>query len=195
LDALMDWLGMTVEPRTPRPDTKGRVLARALLARSRRQWLLAVAAGLVLVAGAATWSWFAMQRLENQRADLGGRLAALQDTLSLVRSAGTRVLQIPVSTNGQAGAVTIFADTMTHRWLVTCHHLAPNEPGQVYQLWFLTADGPRSAVIMPMDSDRPMVVALDMPKEGGAVTGAAMSIEPTPGSAAPTGPMVFHLSL
>ncbi len=192
---MMDWLGMTVDPRTPRPDTKGRVMARAILSRSRRRWILAAAAGLVLVAGAATWSWLAMHRLQEQRADLSGRLAAIQDTLSLVRSVGTRVVQIPVSTNGQAGAVTIFADTMTHRWLVTCHHLAPNEPGQVYQLWFLTAAGPRSAVIMPMDSDRPMVLALDMPKEGGAVTGAAMSIEPMPGSAAPTGPMVFHLSL
>ena len=192
---MMDWLGMTVDPRTPRPDTKGRVMARAVLSRSRRRWMLAAAAGLLLVAGAATWSWLAMQRLQEQRTDLAGRLAAIQDTLSLVRSVGTRVVQIPVSTNGQAGAVTIFADTMTHRWLVTCHHLAPNEPGQVYQLWFLTAAGPRSAVIMPMDSDRPMVLALDMPKEGGAVTGAAMSIEPTPGSAAPTGPMVFHLSL
>lgn len=192
---MMDWLGMTVEPRTPRPDTKGRVIARAVLSRSRRRWMLAAAAGLVLVAGAATWSWLEMQRLQEQRTDLASRLAALEDTLSLVRSVGTRVVQIPVSTNGQAGAVTIFADTMTHRWLVTCHHLAPNEPGQVYQLWFLTAAGPRSAVVMPMDSDRPMVLALDMPKGGGTVTGAAMSIEPMPGSTAPTGPMVFHLSL
>ena len=122
-------------------------------------------------------------------------MSALQDTLSLIRSPATRVVQIPVATNGRVGAVTIFADTASHRWLVTCHGLSPNQPGQAYQIWFITEQGMKSAAVMPMDSPHPMVLALDMPGGGVRVMGAAMSIEPMPGSPEPKGPMVFHLSL
>ncbi len=52
-----------------------------------------------------------------------------------------------------------------------------------------------TAAVMPMDEDRPMVMALEMPRAGGRVMGAAMSIEPRAGSASPSGPMVFHRML
>ncbi len=84
---------------------------------------------------------------------------------------------------------------MGHRWLVRCDGLAPNAADQAYQLWFITRDGMRSAALMPMETDAPMVTTLDMPRTGGPVLGAAMSIEPRVGSAAPRGPMVFHLVL
>src|SRR5439155_539276 len=80
------------------------------------------------------------------------RVSALEDTLSLIRSPATRVVQIPVSTSGRVGAVTIFADTASHRWLVTCHGLSPNQPGQAYQIWFITEQGMKSAAVMSMDS-------------------------------------------
>jgi len=97
-----------------------------------------------------------------------------------------------VSTGGRLGAVTIFADGVHHRWLVRCDGLAPNEPDQAYQLWFITDKGMRTAAIMPMDQDRPMVMALEMPTGDAHVIGAAMTIEPREGSAEPRGPMVFH---
>jgi len=110
-----------------------------------------------------------------------------------------------VSTGGRVGAVTIFADSLRHRWLVRCDGLAPNAPDQAYQLWFITRDGMKSAALMPMDTDQPMVMALDMPRggaggAGGAgvvegVMGAALTIEPRAGSTTPRGPMVFHLLL
>ena len=52
-----------------------------------------------------------------------------------------------------------------------------------------------TAAVMPMDEDKPMVMALEMPRGGEGdlrVLGAAMSIEPRAGSASPSGPMVFH---
>src|SRR4029077_13712738 len=48
LAAMMDWLGILAPARTPPPDLKGRVLARALA--PRRRWPLAVAASFVLAA-------------------------------------------------------------------------------------------------------------------------------------------------
>ena len=82
-----------------------------------------------------------------------------------------------------------------HRWLVRCDGLAPNEPDQAYQIWFITDRGMKSAALMPMDHEQPMVMALDMPKGGGRVMGAAMTIEPRVGSQQPKGRVVFHMNL
>ena len=186
---MSDWIGMGSTPRTPRPELKERVLARALSARPTGSlWGLAAAAGLVL---ALTGSGVLWQRAER----LSQRLAATRDTLDLLRSPGTRVIPIPVVVGARTGVMTIFADTLSHRWLVTCHNMAPNAPDQAYQLWFVTERGMRVAAVMPMDGDTPMVVALDMPSGAGKVMGVAMSVEARGGSAEPKGPMLFHVDL
>lgn len=195
---MSDWLGMSARPVEPSPELRARVLERALW-RRRPRWMLAAAASAVLALGAGGyWAARTAARLEAvsaERADLAARVAALQDTLSLLRGPGSRVVQIPVRTGGRDGYVTVFADSLTRRWLVSCHGLAPNEPDQTYQLWFITESGMKTAALMPMDHDAPMVMALEIPTEGGHVMGVAMSIEPRVGSAEPTGLMVFHVHL
>jgi anti-sigma-K factor RskA len=192
---MTDWLGMLAPPRTPRPELKGRVLERAL--RPRRRWPLAVAALFVVAAGiAGWWAYRTIDTLAEERAQLAARVAALEDTVStFIHGAGTELLQIPVSTGGRVGSVTIFADRVRHRWLVRCDGLAPNASDQAYQLWFITDAGMVTAAVMPMDQDRPMVMALEMPRSGARVLGAAMSIEPRAGSTSPSGPVVFHRML
>jgi hypothetical protein len=192
---MTDWLGMLAPPRTPRPELKGRVLERALT--RRRRWPLAVAALLVVGAGgAAWWAKRTIDALTLEQARLATRVEALEDTVStFIHGPGTQLLQIPVSTGGRVGAVTIFADTVRHRWLVRCDGLAPNASDQAYQLWFITETGMMTAAVMPMDQDRPMVMALEMPGGNVRVMGAAMSIEPRVGSASPSGPVVFHRML
>lgn len=190
------WLGMSAKPMMPRPALKTQVLARALAARRLPRWGLAAAAGLALaVAAGAVWAGLTARRLTTEVARLEDAVRRYQDTLSLIRSPGSRVIHIPVTTGGRVGAITIFADDGSHRWLVACRNLAPNRPDQAYQLWFITETGMKSAAVMPMDSDHPMVMALEMPKDGGHVMGAAMSIEARGGSAEPKGPMVFHMHL
>jgi anti-sigma-K factor RskA len=192
---MTDWLGMLASPRTPRPELKGRVLERALT--RRRRWPLAVAAVLVVAAGTAGWwAYRTIDALTAERARLATRVDALEDTIAtFIHGAGTELLQIPVSTGGRVGSVTIFADSVRHRWLVRCDGLAPNASDQAYQLWFITDGGMVNAAVMPMDQDRPMVMALEMPRAGGRVMGAAMSIEPRAGSSSPSGPIVFHRML
>lgn len=198
---MIDWLGMAARPQSPRPELKARVLARATASSGRARWPIAAAALLVLGLGAGGGGFWGrrtlrtLREVDAARAAFAARVAALEDTLSLVRSPGTRVYQIPVSTNGRAGAVTIFDDRVTHRWLVSCSGLAPNQPGETYQMWFITESGMMHAALMPMDHDQPMVMTLEMPGGGVPVMGAAMSIEPRGGSAAPRGPMVFSLHL
>ena len=164
-------------------------------ARPERRWPLVLAAALAVSAGIlGWWGWLESRDLASTRGSLNDAIAAYRDTLSLLRSSGTRVINIPVSTNGQVGAVTIFADTLTHRWLVTAHHLAANQPGQVYQLWFVTATGTVSASVIPVSGSAPTVEVLEMPK-GEVVTGVQMTIEKGLGSPAPTGPTVLHYPL
>jgi len=196
---MTDWLGLSAAPRTPRPELKGRVLARALAPRRRWRALLAAAAVITLaLGGGAWWAYRTIDALTAERDGLAGRVQALQDTVStFIRGPATRLIQIPVSTGGRVGSVTIFADSVRHRWLVRCDGLAPNARDQAYQLWFITDSGMTTAAVMPMDEDKPMVMALEMPRGGGGegelrVLGAALSIEPRAGSASPKGPMVFH---
>lgn len=198
---MTDWLGMGARPVVPRPELKAAVLARALAAgRSRRRPLMAAATvALALAAGAAAFAALraggALRRAETARAQLAQRVTALEDTLSLLRGPGIHVVQIPVRVGARHGAVTIFADSATHRWLVACHDMTPNAPGETYQLWFVTAAGMRSAGLMAMDHDQPMMMALDMPAGGVQVTGAAMTIEPRAGSVVPGGRVVFQVRL
>lgn len=195
---MSDWLGMAARPRGPRPELKAQVLARARERRGRGgRWSvrLAAAAGLLLVAGGGAWSYRTVIALQAERDRLLADLQGARDSLAYVVGTTSRVIQIPVSTNGRVGAVTIFADSTKHRWLVRCEGLAPNQPDQSYQLWFITDKGMKSAAVMAMDTDSPMVLALDMPQDSSRVMGAAMSIEARQGSAEPKGPMVFQLNL
>jgi len=195
----MDWLGMLASPRTPRPELKDRVLARALAQRSRRVGMPLAAAAMITIAvgWGAWWAFRTIGELTVERDGLAARVRALEDTVStFIHGPATRLIQIPVSTGGRVGSVTIFADSVRHRWLVRCDGLAPNARDQAYQLWFITDKGMVTAALMPMDEDLPMVMALEMPPPAhGQVMGAAMSIEPRAGSASPSGPMVFHLEL
>ncbi|HYT83500.1 MAG TPA: anti-sigma factor [Gemmatimonadales bacterium] len=191
---MTDWLGMAADPRAPPPELKARVLARAL-AGPRRRWWLAAAAVLVLAVGGAYWSYRTVTTLRAERDRLAGVVASLRDSLALVNSASAKVVWIPVTTGGRVGGVTIFADSLRHRWLVRCDGLTRNAPDQAYQIWFVTEEGMKSAALMAMDHERPMVMALDMPPNGGKVMGAAMTIEPRAGSTEPHGPFVFHRSL
>ena len=197
---MSDWLGMTPNPRDPRPELRARVLARAVRRRGRRRWVwLAAAAVLVLalVGGAGYWARERIVALSADRDRLAAELAAVRDTLGFVRGPATRVAWIPVTTNGRLGAVTIFADSASRRWLVRCEGMAPNEPDETYQIWFVTAAGLKRAAVMTMDEQQVTVMAMAfvVPDDVGLVTGAAMSIEPRGGSAEPRGPMVFHLRL
>jgi anti-sigma-K factor RskA len=184
---MSDWIGMAADPRSPRPELKQLVLARAFAARRPWRWPLAAAAGIVVALAVSGLLWRRAARLET-------RLAAARDTLDIIRQPGSRVISIPVVITSRPGVLTVFTDSTSERMVVACHDFPANAPNQTYQLWFVTDQGMRSAGLMTMDEDYPMVMSLEMPEEG-KVTGFAMSVEPRAGSQVPQGPMVFHVNL
>ena len=195
---MSDWLGMGAASRTPRSGMKERVLARALTRAHRwSRRALALAAVIVIALGAAGyWTVQTVRSLRGEVAQLAGTLDRYRDTLNtFLRNPASHILYAPVTTNGRLGAVTIFTDSVSRRWLVRCEGLAPNETDETYQLWYLTDHGPRAAGLMPMMTSDPMTMTLEVPADSNRVTGVAMSIEPRDGSAKPSGPVVFRLSL
>src|SRR5207237_10470245 len=108
---MTDWCGMSVPPRTPRPELKGRVLARALA--PGRRWPLALAAALVVVAGGGGSLWWAHGRIDAlgaERDRLAARVAALGDTVSsLMPDPATRPIPGPGSTRARVRSGALFA--------------------------------------------------------------------------------------
>ncbi len=196
LEQELAWLPMGVEPATLRPGLRRRIVDHAvgLPERGRQRWLLAAAAIACLFCGAGGWV-AGQQRGTALAAVDSGRLAALEDTVSIMRGAA-KVMQASFEMDGQEGGVVIFADDKTHRWNVVMHGLPPAPPDARYQFWFITDDGMVRGADVQMNPTHPSMFTTGMPARGGHVMGAALTLEPmdeTDGP--PRGKHLVHLML
>jgi hypothetical protein len=177
----LGWLPMGVTPVAPAPGLARRVAGEILDRpnRWRRRLPLAAAAALALAAGAAALAARNDQRhLRTLLSARETRLAAIEDTLSVLRRANM-VLQTQISMNGrQQGGMLIFQDAASHRWCVIVHGLPPAPPGSVYQFWFITESGMVRSVEVAADMRRPAFMTLPMPGVAAPVMGAALTMEP-----------------
>ena len=199
IESELAWLPMSLPPATPRPGLRRHIIQHVLdgATVSRPRWLAAtaVAASVLL----AVVGWVAGHQragsLEVELATLQSRTAALEDTLSVIRRAG-RVLQASVEMEGRRGGLVIFDDETTHRWSVVVHGLPPAPPGTGYQFWFVCADGMvRGSGFLGTGAGSTMFTT-GMPKTGGAVLGAALTVEPLDAaSGPPRGKQLAHLLL
>ncbi len=199
IEAELAWLPMGLDPVAPRPGFRRRIIQRVLEGKSsrRRSWIAvaALAASVLLAVG----GWYAGgQRAQAVEAELIGqqiRLAALEDTLSVMRRAG-RVLQANVRMGDQHGGLVIFADEVTHRWNVVVHGLPPAPVGARYQFWFICAEGMVRGAEVRVDRAGPMIFTTGMPERGGTVMGAALTVEPVDATdGPPQGKRLAHLML
>ncbi|MGH7528708.1 MAG: anti-sigma factor domain-containing protein [Gemmatimonadales bacterium] len=199
IETELAWLPMGLAPAAPRPGLRRRVIQHVLEGSrfSRPRWLVpgAVAASLLLAVAA----WFAGQHraraMQAQLAILEARTMALEDTLSVIRRAG-RVLQTSLEVGDRRGAFVIFADETTHRWSVVVHGLPPAPPGSRYQFWFICADGMVRGAETPLAGAGSMMFTTGMPETGGAVLGAALTMEPLDSATGPPrGKQLAHLML
>jgi len=192
------WLPMGAEPATPRPGFKRQLIERALHGRRRRwQWIVPAlaAAGVLLALAVVAQERGRAGRLLAEKTSLQNQLDAIRDTLVIIRNAN-RVLQADIRMDGHDGGITIFADERTHRWNVVVHGLPAAQSNQVYQFWFITAGGMVRGAQLHLDETRPAFLTMGMPAEGGAVMGAALTLEPMDRpSSQPQGKQLAHLML
>lgn len=200
IEQQLAWLPMGVSPVTPRPGLERRLIEGVLGVRRQRSLLpwLAAAAALLIAVGAGSWA-MSQQRSRGAAllkiAALEEQLGDVRDTLNLVRSA-SRVLQASIQMDRHQGGMLIFADERTHRWNVMVHGLPPAHAGEIYQFWFITGTGMVKSVEVHVNQGTPAFMTLPMPKEGGTVMGAALTMEPAGSvSAAPEGKELAHLML
>jgi anti-sigma-K factor RskA len=199
IEADLAWLPMGAPPAAPRPGLRRRIVQDALeggLRRTRR-WPVpaAIAAGLLLAAGTWLAGRSGTRALETALAERSARVAALEDTLSIIRQAG-RVLQAQLEMGEARGGLVIFADEVSHRWNVVVHGLPPAPPGGRYQFWFICADGMVRGAEVRMDRSGSMMFTTGMPETGCKVMGAALTVEPMDNSdGPPRGKALAHLML
>ena len=198
LERELGWLPMGVTPVAPPPGF-ARQLAAEILdrpSRWRRRLPLAVAAGLALVSlGASISARHDGRELRERLASRESRLAALEDTLSVLRRANM-VLQTQISMNGhEQGGLLIFQDAVSHRWCVIVHGLPPAPSGSKYQFWFITETGMVRSVEVNADTRRPAFMTLPMPGVAAPVMGAALTMEPVANwSDEPKGVTLAHVT-
>lgn len=193
------WLPMGVKPVTLRPGLV-RKLSRGVLGQPVPAWRgaipWAIAASIALTAGAVAL------RARAEARDAAGQLAATaqaldaaRDTLSVLRNT-RKVMHASVQMDGQEGGITILADPVSHRWNVVVHDLPQLPPGEHYQFWFITDDGMVRGTQVETNPEHPAVMTMGMPKEGGNVLGAALSVEPAGVTTGPPqGEVLAHLML
>lgn len=196
LERELGWLPMGAAPVAPPPGFSRRLAADVLDRPNRwRRWLpLAAAAVLALASGAAALSERNEGRgLRDLLLARESRLAALEDTLSVLRRANM-VLQTQISMNGHQGGMLIFQDAASHRWCVIVHGLPPAPVGNKYQFWFITESGMVRSVEVNAEMERPAFMTLPMPGVAAPVMGAALTMEPVVNrSDEPRGPTLAHV--
>ena len=192
-------LPMGTAPVHPRPGFRRAIVQSVLGERHRvgRRWMVPVtiAAAAVLAVGGYLTERGTAFRLAGALAGRTEELMALRDSLSIMRQAA-RVLQARIEMDGHEGGMLIFADNVSHRWNVVLHGLPPAPAGETYQLWFICSDGMVRGATVTSNPSRPVFLTLGMPKEGGTVMGAALTMESTANaSGRPRGKELAHLML
>ncbi len=180
LERELAWLPMAAAPAAPRPGLTREIADRVL--RRPPAWRrygpgLAAAAAIVIATGLGVGEHRRRTGVESLLADRERRLAALEDTLSVMRSAA-RVVHHEIAMDGHRGGLLIFQDETSHRWNVVVHGLPAAPPGSVYCFWFVTESGMVRSVDLRLDEGRPAFATVSMPATPAPVMGAALTVEP-----------------
>ena len=164
--------------------------------------LAAAAAAIIMAVLALTLT---SRRYESQTRELRAQVRSQQeelvrlqqqfrrtrDTILLVRSPGSRVIDLQGQEGLASAAARVFWDVRRGTWRLYADNLPPAGEGKTYQLWLVTAKEKISAGVFDPEKDEEASGTVTVPPDAGAVVAAAVTPEPAGGSPQPTGSILL----
>jgi hypothetical protein len=131
-----------------------------------------------------------LQAQKEELARLEQQFRRTRDTILLVRSPGSKVIDLQGQEDLSGSAARVFWDVRRGSWRLYADNLPPAGAGKTYQLWLVTAQAKISAgVFDPATEESSGSVAV--PADAGTVVAAAVTPEPEGGSPQPTGKIIL----
>src|SRR5262245_15350145 len=217
-ERIVGMLPLALDPTAPAPRSRLRILespagpslSRPKPRRSLPGWLAAAAAvalalGMLLLRGQRDEARLAAAALSERSASLIERSARLERELerarldaaegrSVRKLIGTPALRL-VNLAGQKPAPGARAralyDPATREAVLMVAGLARAPEGSVYEVWVIAAGAPAPAGTFQVDAEGTALLRLAPLEETARAKTFAVSLEPAPGGAAPTGPIVL----
>ncbi|MGI8424395.1 MAG: anti-sigma factor domain-containing protein [Chloroflexota bacterium] len=188
----------TPPPRVSRA-TGGRVGAGTLAAGL-------VGAGAIALAAFSTWQAVSAQRelasvqtgVEQLRAQLRDLTGALAELNPAGQPAGSAPRVAPLQWSGGAAAAVsgqLVYQPTGRAAIALIERLPPLQPGYVYQLWWVRGNTPTPAATFTPDETGRGSVVLRAPERLDSYSVVALTAEPAPGRATPTGPILASAAL
>src|SRR5688572_26834241 len=107
---------------------------------------------------------------------------------TVLKTAGAQRIPMEAQPPAPGSSAEILWDTQNSRWIVSAN-LPPAPSGKIYQLWFVTPAAKISAGLIRTDPTGHGFEVFEVPPNIGKVAAAAITLEPTGGSAQPTMPI------
>lgn len=143
-------------------------------------WQAAVGlAAAVVIAALGIWN----VQLQHQVQDKNSALAYQRDVVAALAS-GATVTHVPGTDAAPAARAALVQPSRGHAYVIV-QGLPENQSDKVYQLWLVRGTTPHSAAVFTYAGNDPQIIHLSASTAGYAV--AAVTMEPRPGSRAPTG--------
>jgi hypothetical protein len=132
-----------------------------------------------------------IRRQKEELAKLEQQFRRTRDTVLLVRSPGSKVIDLQGQETLTAAAARVFWDVRNGSWRLYADNLPPAGAGKTYQLWLVTAKAKISAGTFDPEKDEEPSGSVTVPPDAGPVVAAAVTPEPAGGSAQPTGAILL----
>ncbi len=181
-------------PQAPRPALKRILQKRLSTPRPQSRFSfgqIAIASAFILLLALNIVSVLQIYALKQQQAELSSQHYSEQTAISMLAYPGAQ--PVTFDQNGISGSLLL--DTNRNLLAVFAWHLPPAPAGKTYQMWLTDAKGNRaSGGLLVPDADQPFVMAV-IPSPGPLTgfNGLGITLEPSGGSPAPTGPRVLHV--
>jgi len=161
---------------------------------------VALAASLLLAVGLGAGLVSARGRLAAVQSELAARNATLdrtaqqlaerEATLNSILEPGVELYQL-TSSGDPEPSIQLFWNRQRNQAIVHGFRLKPVPSGKAYQLWFIKDGAPVPSVTFKPEPDGHAQVEHVAVPEGGALSAAAITVEPEAGSPQPTSPIVL----